>query len=184
MKLHLGCGKKLIHGWTNVDIDPSVKPDVVDDVFTLNAFNGNSAEVIYASHVLEHATREKAAKALIRWYDVLKPGGILRIAVPDIQAAIQWYWMTGNLDDIKGLLWGGQKTPHDFHYTGWDEDALTRSLGAIGFKDVKRYDWRATEHYWVDDYSSAALPMVAYKTRHPSGKLEGFPVSLNMEGTK
>lgn len=184
MKLHLGSGKKLIHGFVNVDIDPSVGADVIDDVFALAKFDCNSADYIYCSHCLEHSSRETSAKALMRWFDVLKPGGMLRVAVPDIAAAFEWYRMTGKLEDVKGLIWGGQKTQYDFHYTGWDERTLALCLESVGFKGVQRYDWRTTEHYWVDDYSSAALPCVSYKTRHPSGKLEGVPVSLNMQGSK
>jgi hypothetical protein len=45
-----------------------------------------------------------------------------------------------------------------------------------GFKNVKRYDWKKTEHFYVDDYSQAYLPHM--------DKLNGKLMSLNVEATK
>lgn len=182
LNLHLGCGTKLIHGFVNVDVLETVGADVVDDVFALKTFDAGCADLIYSSHCLEHVSRNYFKEALKRWHEVLKPGGILRIAVPDIRAAMEWYLKTFNLDDIQGLLWGGQRDEHDIHFIGWDEKTMTRDLTEAGFMNVKRYDWRETSHYYVDDYASACLPYVSYKTR--KGPIENFPVSLNMECQK
>ena len=50
-----------------------------------------SVEVIYSSHMLEHLDREKAAKFLREAFRVLAPGGIIRIAVPDISYHVNNY---------------------------------------------------------------------------------------------
>jgi len=178
-KLHLGCGRRLFHHFVNVDILPDVGADVVEDIFTLPSFESNSADLIVVIHAIEHCGRKTYMSALKRWHEVLKPGGTLRIAVPDIRAAMEWYLKTFNLRDIHGLLWGGQKDEYDHHCIGWDQKTLTEDLTEVGFVNVRRYDWRTTEHFYVDDYSSAALPCVSYKTR--TGPVENFPVSLNME---
>ena len=182
LKLHLGSGVKKIAGWVNIDVDQSVNPDVVDNIFLLESVADNSADECYCSHALEHILRPDVPVALKRWFDILKPGGLLRVAVPDIEAAMRWYNQTFRLEDIRGLLWGGQKNRYDFHCLGWDERTLTSDLTNAGFIDVKRYDFRETEHFYIDDYSSAHLPANQYKTR--KGKWEGMSVSLNMECRK
>jgi len=46
----------------------------------------------------------------------------------------------------------------------------------VGFKEVVRYDWRKTEHFYVDDYSQAYLPHM--------DKTNGKLMSLNVEAIK
>lgn len=175
IKLHLGCFKKKIHGFINVDIRGDVEPDVVDDVSKLERFKPDSVDLIYTSHVLEHFTREDSIKAMKRWHEVIKPNGTIRISVPDLEACFEHYICHKKLDLLKCLLYGSQKHPYDFHYTGWDFTTLKRDLESVGFKDVRRYDWTKTEHFFVDDYSAAYLPH-----KDQNGKL----MSLNVEATK
>ena len=92
MKLHLGCYGKKIEGFVNVDIREEVKPDLVDNVFELKKVENNSAELIYASHVLEHADYIESEAALKRWHQVLKSGGVLRLSVPDMEAHFAHYF--------------------------------------------------------------------------------------------
>lgn len=184
MKLHLGCYQKKIHGYVNVDIRPEVQPDLVDDVFTLERVQSESADVIYACHVLEHATRQVALQALSRWHQVLKSGGTLRLAVPDMRAVCEYYVNHGDLKELSAFFWGSQKHEHDIHYTGWDFETLQQDLVAIGFENIRRYDWRETEHFYVDDYSQCYMPRMSYKTRRPDGEIAGTLLSLNVEAKK
>jgi predicted SAM-dependent methyltransferase len=184
MKLHLGCYQKKIHGFINIDVREDVQPDVVDDVFTLKTQKENSAELIYACHVLEHATFSEAQIALKRWFDVLQPKGTIRLAVPDMEAVFDYYNQTKNLTELRAFLYGSQRHDYDLHYAGWDFLNLKKDLEAVGFKDVRRYDWRLTEHFYIDDYSQCYLPKIAYKTRRPNDIIEGKLMSLNVEATK
>lgn len=184
LKLNLGCGKKKMHGFVNIDIREEVNPDVVDDVFLLKSVAPESADLIYACHVLEHAERNAVHGILVHWCHALKPKGILRVCVPDIRAACQYYLATSDLAAIHGLLYGGQRNNWDFHRVGFDESALTAALLKAGFEKASRYDWRTTEHAFVDDYSQSYLPHIKYHTRNPIGKIEGNHVSLNMEAIK
>lgn len=184
IKLHLGCFQKKIHGFVNIDIREDVEPDIVDDVFKLEKIEPNSVDLIYVCHVLEHATREESKKALKRWCEVLKPGGILRVAVPDLEATFEYYMATKDLDILQALLYGSQRHPYDFHYMGWDEKTLRRDFLNAGFSSSRRYDWRETEHFYIDDYSQCYLPKMSYTTRRLSGTMDGKLVSLNMEATK
>ncbi len=159
MKLHLGCGDKRIEGYVNIDarwIDGVT--DEEGDVKTLENHQKESADIIYASHILEHIQRREYFTVLSRWYEVLKHGGMLRIAVPDIEAVFNHYKQYRDLRLLRGYLWGGQTHGFNYHYCGWDFKDLEEDLTSVGFKHIRRYDWRATEHSHIDDFSRAHIP--------------------------
>lgn len=58
MKLHLGCGRTILSGWTNLDCIALPGVDVVADLETCQTtplpFDDNSVDEIFSSHVLEH----------------------------------------------------------------------------------------------------------------------------------
>lgn len=83
-RLHLGCGNIKIAGFCNVDALSTIAVDVIDDIRQLRRFPNDSASEIYACHVLEHFAHDEIQPILKRWLQILQPGGILRISVPDI----------------------------------------------------------------------------------------------------
>ncbi len=178
MKLHLGCFNKKIHGYINVDIREDVQPDVVDNIFTLKTFKKNSADVIYASHVLEHLDHRESKLALARWCEVLKPGGTVRIAVPNMEKVFAHYFYYKDLPALYSALWGSQRHPYDYHKHGWTFETLSDDLIEAGFGDdtIRIYDWRKTDHFYVDDYSQAYVPHM--------DKEHGQLMSLNVEANK
>jgi len=176
IKLHLGCGNIHIDGYVNVDIRNLPGVDVVDDVSTLSSFEENSVDIIYVCHVLEHFEKTKYKGVIKRWYDLLKKRGVLRVAVPDFEAVAEYYSKNRNLEDVLGLLFGGQDYEQNFHYCCWDFKKMQIDLMGAGFKNVKRYEWRQTDHSHFDDYSQAYLPHMEKET----GKL----MSLNVEAIK
>jgi SAM-dependent methyltransferase len=64
------------------ELDPSriVDPDIIDDGFTLDSIDADSQQFVIGNHVLEHAPNP--LRVLERWWQVLRPGGILFVAVP------------------------------------------------------------------------------------------------------
>lgn len=176
MKLHLGCGNKILRGFVNIDIRVDSGCDVVDDISKLSKIEDGSVSMIYASHVLEHFGRFEYINVLKRWYDVLESGGILRVSVPDFESIFEKYSEGVPLDVLIGLLYGGQSYPENYHYMGFDFNKLEKDLMGIGFSDIKRWDWRETEHSHVDDFSQAYLPHMDKE----NGKL----MSLNVECKK
>lgn len=89
--LNVGCGGKFHKDWTNVDMvsqSPYVKAHNL-----LKGFPYETAqfEVVYHSQVLEHFPKEKAFDFLAECYRVLKPGGIIRVVVPDLENIVTEY---------------------------------------------------------------------------------------------
>lgn len=178
MKLHLGCGPRHIPGFVHVDAQPAFHVDIVGPVEQL-PMGDDSVSLIYASHVLEHFGRRAYKEVLKEWFRVLKPGGILRLSVPDFAACAAIYYENGLADGLTGLVGliiGGQRNEHDFHKMIFDEDFLRRNLLETGFCEVRRWDWRKTEHAGVDDFSQAYIPHLDKE----SGRL----MSLNIEAVK
>ena len=176
MKLHLGCGGKYIHGFVHVDVEDYPHIDFRIPVNALSFAADNSVELIYASHVLEHFGRNEVDQVLREWFRVLHEGGILRLAVPDFEAISRRYLGTGDLSEVLGLVCGGQRTAYDFHKMIFDEQVMRERLHGVGFRSVTRYDWRKTDHAWLDDYSQAYLPHM--------DKEAGHLMSLNIEAVK
>ncbi len=57
-----------------------------------------TVDVIYSSHMIEHLDRLDARSFLAECRRVLKPGGILRVAVPDVSLTVRDYVADGNAD--------------------------------------------------------------------------------------
>jgi len=176
IKLHLGCGEKRIDGFINIDSRYLPTVDKVDNIRFLRSFEDNSIDLIYSSHVLEHFSRWDYHQCLKRWYDLLKPGALLRIAVPDFAKIARHYIEFEDVHALSGMIYGGQDYPENNHFWCWDFNELKKDLEKTGFRNIQRYDWRETEHSHIDDCSQAYLPHLE--------KEEGWLRSLNVEGIK
>ena len=124
IKLHLGCGTKIIPEFINVDILSDQEEVVRDDASELTKFANESVDLIYACHILEHFDRKKHKKVLQCWHTKLKVGGKLRISVPSFEAVVEWYQKNKKIEDVMGLLYGGQRTPYDYHQVIFDFKSL------------------------------------------------------------
>ena len=176
MNLHLGCGTKRIEGYINIDSRATPAVDVVSDIRNLDGFQDTSANLIYVCHALEHFSRWEHIQVLKRWYTILKPGGILRVSVPDFEKVMEHYFKFRDIRQLSGIMYGRQDYPENNHCWCWDFKELKSDLQEAGFADVKRYDWRQTDHSHVDDYSQAYLPHM--------DKENGMLMSLNVEARK
>jgi predicted SAM-dependent methyltransferase len=52
----------------------------------------SSLSYVYSSHLFEHLFADEARALLCECFRVLVPGGILRLAVPDLELFCRWYW--------------------------------------------------------------------------------------------
>jgi SAM-dependent methyltransferase len=91
--LNLGCGHKYVKDahWINADMDPASA-----DVQQCNFLNGipfpdNQFDLVYHSHVLEHFQKNDGAAFIRECYRICKPGGMIRIAMPNLEVIAQEY---------------------------------------------------------------------------------------------
>jgi len=176
MKLHLGCGKRYIPGWVHVDLDWFEHIDFNSPVYPLDIFEDSVADIIYASHILEYFDDAEAEMVLLEWARVLKPGGIIRLAVPNFETLIEIYEITKSIKTIVGPLYGKMIINDNstiYHKTVYDFSKLEKLLLKTGFIQICHFDWRDTEHSSVDDHSQAYFPHM--------NKEDGKLVSLNVE---
>ena len=182
-KLHIGCGKRNFGtGWYH--IDRGEYPHVNwRDAAPLPQYK-ETVDLIYSSHMLEYFSLEAAREVILpEWYRVLKYGGILRLAVPDFEAMARLYTERKfGLESFIGPLFGRMQIDEDpdgvwsYHKVVYDFEMLSSLLVSCGFRNVRRWDWRKTEHTQFDDCSQAYLPKM--------DKINGTLISLNVEAEK
>lgn len=89
--VNLGCGDRFNDSWENYDFYSEKKEVKFIDLRKSLPFKNESIDCIYNSHVLEHFEKYKAKYFLQEIYRVLKPGGIIRVVVPDLEKICREY---------------------------------------------------------------------------------------------
>jgi predicted O-linked N-acetylglucosamine transferase (SPINDLY family)/predicted SAM-dependent methyltransferase len=170
LRLHVG-GKEIRPGWKILNAMAFPGVDYVGNCADLGQFRDGTVEEIYASHVLEHlGYQSELPRALKEFCRVLRPGGSVRISVPDFESLCRLFLRDDmTLEDryhCMRMAFGGQIDEHDFHHVGLTEEFLRKYLGQAGFK---RYE-RVETFDLFDDSSSLrfkgqliSLNVVAYK---------------------
>jgi predicted SAM-dependent methyltransferase len=88
--LNIGCGNTFSNEWTNIDL--SSQPGVQFwDIRKPLPFANNLFDAVYTSHVLEHLIPEIGHKLVEEIFRILKPNGIFRLVVPDLENICREY---------------------------------------------------------------------------------------------
>jgi predicted SAM-dependent methyltransferase len=150
-RLHLGCGRNAIAGWSNLDFVKS--PNVVSvDLTQRIPVTSGSIELIFCEHFIEHISEADGERFLAECHRLLQPGGTLRISTPDLRKLIEVY-LAGNITEWSDLGWspatpcallneGVRSWGHLFMY---DEQQLMAALQKTGFVGLRRVAWRTSE---------------------------------------
>lgn len=151
IRLNLGAGKTPMEGYVNIDRKNGT------EAYPL-PYADNSVDEVRASHILEHFPHGEQPAILKDWVRVLKPGGVLKIAVPDIRKVAEM--LTKNEPGhYQQWLYGSQTDGNDYHKCGYEQYGLAMEMKAAGLICVER--WVSTEQ----DCAS-------------------LPISLNLQGVK
>lgn len=151
MKLNIGAGEHNPEGYTPIDLANGQDARRLD-------YPDNSVDEIRASHVLEHFGHREVCDVLREWVRVLKPGGLMKLAVPNFEMVARDY-LDGKQINIQGYAMGGQMDANDFHRTLFDRECLGELMTVCGLQDIA--EWKSE----IEDCAS-------------------LPISLNLCGTK
>jgi predicted SAM-dependent methyltransferase len=132
IKLHIGGWAKR-EGWVILDPLPGPVVDYVGSCTDLSFLPDASCAEVYASHVLEHLGYDsELPKALVGIHRVLKSGGRLRAAVPDLEMLCRLFLEPSFTGDdrfhIMRMMFGGRTTAYDVHYAGLNFEFLQAFL--------------------------------------------------------
>lgn len=90
-RLHLGAGNSTSAGWLGTDLIP-LSPDIIRmDVTAPFPIEDQSFDYIYSEHLIEHLTWQENLFVLKECYRILKQGGKIRIATPDLDVLLRLY---------------------------------------------------------------------------------------------
>lgn len=156
LRLHLGSGGEHKDGWVNVDF----VGDPVELSWNLAhgiPFSDGSAEEVFHEHLFEHIPLRAGVGLMDECFRVLRPGGILRVGVPDAGELTKSY--AGDGEYVEALhpdrptrLLGVQELFywHD-HVTMYDEETLAMVFRAGGFPDPVKKAYGETELHEAPD---------------------------------
>jgi predicted SAM-dependent methyltransferase len=106
-------------------------------------FPSNSVQYIYSSHFLEHLYKDDAKKLLREAYRVLKPGGKIRLCIPDLHYAFSLY-QKGNREQALAFFFDGVGYTYAHRYM-YDFESLRSILYEVGFDRVSRFSYKIGE---------------------------------------
>jgi SAM-dependent methyltransferase len=90
-RLHWGCGKSPAPGWINSDIKDGPGIDISADILDGLPIDDGSIDYISSIHALPELSYPQLKPALSELRRVLRPGGVLRLCLPDLNKAIRAY---------------------------------------------------------------------------------------------
>jgi predicted SAM-dependent methyltransferase len=173
--VHLGCGGMQDARFINIDAMPWPHVHHVGGIERLPMFTDASVDFLYASHCLEHVSFLAVPAVLREWWRVLRPGGRVRVSVPDFDKILAMY--VGNdrcIEAIEPTLLGGQTYAFNFHKSLYHCARLEALLLAAGFVAVREWQPDGDALAVFDDWSRKCVVVNGQR----------WPVSLNLEADK
>ncbi len=105
-------------------------------------FGDEMVDVIYSSHALEHIFPEESQSLLRDAYRALKRGGLIRLAVPDLEYALRLY-QSGAKEQALEFFFSRNRSGYlNHHHYMYDFELLKNLLEKVGFVEVQRCSFR------------------------------------------
>lgn len=158
VRVNIGSGRKPVSGWINTDV--ARQGHIYLDATLPWPVPNGSVDLIYADNVIEHFALEDGRKVFLHAFAALKPGGVFRLATPDVEAVARQYLENGEL--ARAGMDRNAETGHPMlypvelltrvyvgaqHYLGfiYDYHSLSAEMEAVGFV-VQRAPAGRSEH--------------------------------------
>lgn len=160
LRVHLGCGTEVYPGWINLDSETWRNTVGVDqgDLRDLNRFADSTVDVISCHHALEHIPGVDIIPTLQEWARVLKVGGVLDLAMPDIELTAKAFLANPSHENkwsysgSLGAIYGGQFAPGMIHQGGASLSWMRDVLIELGFSIEQAFNYNAngtSEAFWI-----------------------------------
>jgi SAM-dependent methyltransferase len=158
-RLNWGCGGEPEPGWINSDIKDGPGIDISCDIREGLPLEAGSIDYIASIHALPELPYPDLEPALVELHRVLRPDGVLRLSLPDLDRAIRAYlhrdadYFLVPDDDVRSL--GGklivQLTWYGYSRSMYTFDFIEELLYRAGFHRVVRCAYRetASEHQGI-----------------------------------
>jgi predicted SAM-dependent methyltransferase len=161
-KLQLGAGPNVLPGWLNTDVLPDLYPGQRAEIVFVDAtrplpFGDESFEYVFSEHQIEHISEPAGRRMLAECFRVLRPGGRIRLATPDLAQAVRLYAEPLGERERRYVDWvierflpdagTGNRRCHVLnqmlnafgHQFVYDEETLRAALEDAGFVQVERF---------------------------------------------
>ena len=155
-KLQLGASDHLLDGWLNTDINLNSNSVVYLDATKRFPFNDETFDYIVAEHMIEHVEYHAAEVMMRECFRVLKPGGCVRFATPDLQVLLALHSEDKTKTQKEYIEWAVARFMPEIReckdvfvinnfFRAWghcflyDQQTLRYALYASGFRDIKFY---------------------------------------------
>lgn len=96
LRLHLASGERVLPGWHNIDLAGS-QADFLWDLRRPLPVDAGTATAIFSEHFMEHVPLPGAAQLFRRCFELMAPGGVIRMGVPDFSAYFRDYASGGGM---------------------------------------------------------------------------------------
>jgi predicted SAM-dependent methyltransferase len=196
-KLHVGAGFTMLEGWLCTDLQPRFDSAVFLDATKPFPFEDRTFDYVYSEHMIEHIPWKDGLFMLGECFRVLKPGGTVRIATPDMKVLLDLYagaegpvaqqymqWITDRF--LEGVRVSKPQFVINNAFTNWghqflyDAEVLGMALKDSGFEDVRQVatgqstdpHLRGLESHgkYIQDEAMADFETMVFEaTRPPSG---------------
>lgn len=142
MRLNIGCGRMVLDGWTNCDVQVSPKaprpPEILCDAREVPLDDG-CADELMALHLIEHFYLWEADGVLAEWRRLLRKGGKLILELPNLEDACR-NLLRGTKDQMSMWpLYGdpSHEDPFMCHRWGYTPVTIAQLLSRNGFSKIK-----------------------------------------------
>src|ERR1700730_4494013 len=155
-KLQLGTSNIILDEWLNTDIFPNYDSVVYLDATKRFPFDDNTFDYIVAEHMIEHVEYQAAQVMLRECFRVMKPGGRVRFATPDLRVLLALHSREKTDNQISYIDWSTARFMPEVQeckdvfvinnlFRSWghcflyDAEALHHALNTSGFREIKFY---------------------------------------------
>ena len=180
MYLQYGCGHSAPKEWVNFDASPTLRLErlpffgsyiqknairfpqnvLSGDIVSGLPISNGTVRGLYASHVLEHLSRNDLKIALQNSFSMLAHGGTFRLVVPDLETRVRLYLAAVESKShqssdlfMRMTLLGREERPQNIfhriiesisnsaHLWMWDYYSLSHQLSLVGFQEIRRCEF-------------------------------------------